>query len=123
MPSSSTAPLGIKLICLLGLVSVLLSLLAGTAFLASGTVLGGFAGLLVLGLAFVQAGILWGLWTVKRWAWGAAVVFYSLGVLLAFVDILAGDLGAVVRLLLGAAVVAYVYSTQSVYRREGAPAV
>ena len=121
--SSQSAPLGIKLICLLGVVTVFLSLLAGTAFIASGTVLGGFAGLLVLALAFVQAGILWGLWTVKQWAWGAAVVFYSLGVLLAFFDVLAGDLGAVVRLLLGAAVVAYVYSTQSVYRREGAPAV
>jgi uncharacterized membrane protein len=121
--SSQSAPLGIKLICLVGAVSVLLSLLAGATVLASGSVLGGFAGLLVLALAFVQAGVLWGLWTVKQWAWGAAVVFYSLGVLLAFVDILAGDLGAVVRLLLDAAVVAYVYSTGSVYRREGAPAV
>jgi uncharacterized membrane protein len=121
--SAQSAPLGIKLVCLVGALSVLLSLLAGAAFLGSGSVLGGFAGVLVLALAFVQAGILWGLWTVKQWAWGAAVVFYSLGVLLAFVDILAGDLGAVVRLLLGAAVVAYVYSTQSVYRREGAPAV
>jgi uncharacterized membrane protein len=121
--SAQSAPLGIKLVCLVGALSVLLSLLAGAAFLGSGSVLGGFAGVLVLALAFVQAGILWGLWTVKQWAWGAAVVFYSLGVLLAFVDILAGDLGAVVRLLLGAAVVAYVYSTGSVYRREGAPAV
>jgi uncharacterized membrane protein (DUF2068 family) len=121
--SAQSAPLGIKLVCLVGALSVLLSLLAGAAFLGSGSVLGGFAGVLVLALAFVQAGILWGLWTVKRWAWGAAVVFYSLGVLLAFVDILAGDPGAVVRLLLGAAVVAYVYSTGSVYRREGAPAV
>jgi hypothetical protein len=121
--SAQSAPLGIKLVCLVGALSVLLSLLAGAAFLGSGSVLGGFAGVLVLALAFVQAGILWGLWTVQRWAWGAAVVFYSLGVLLAVVDILAGDLGAVVRLLLGAAVVAYVYSTGSVYRREGAPAV
>ncbi|MFC5367752.1 hypothetical protein [Salinirubrum litoreum] len=121
MPSASTAPLGVKLICLLGLVSVFLSLLAGTALLASGTVLGGFAGLLVLGLAFVQAGVLWGLWTVKRWAWTAAVVSYSLGVSLALVELLAGDLDAVVRLLLGAAVVAYVYSTRSVYRREVVP--
>jgi hypothetical protein len=121
--SAQSAPLGIKLVCLVGALSVLLSLLAGAAFLGSGSVLGGFAGVLVLALAFVQAGILWGLWTVRRWAWGAAVVFYSLGVLLAFVDILAGDLGAVVRLLLDAAVVAYVYSTGSVYRREGAPAV
>jgi uncharacterized membrane protein len=121
--SSQSAPLGIKLICLVGAVSVLLSLLAGATVLASGSVLGGFAGLLVLALAFVQAGVLWGLWTVKQWAWGAAVVFYSLGVLLAFVDLVAGDLGAVLRLLLGAAVVAYVYSTGSVYRRAGAPAV
>lgn len=121
--SAQSAPLGIKLVCLVGAVSVLLSLLAGAAFLGSGSVLGGFAGLLVLALAFVQAGVLWGLWTVKKWAWGAAVVFYSLGVLLAFFDLAAGDLGAVLRLLLGAAVVAYVYSTQSVYRREGAPAV
>jgi uncharacterized membrane protein len=122
MPSQS-ASLGIELICLLGAVSVCLSLLAGVAFLGSGTVLGGVAGLLVIGLALVQTGVLWGLWTVKQWAWGAAVVFYSLGVLLAFFDLLAGDLGAVVRLLLGAAVVAYVYNTGSVYRREGAPAV
>jgi hypothetical protein len=121
--SAQSAPLGIKLVCLVGALSVLLSLLAGAAFLGSGSVFGGFAGVLVLALAFVQAGTLWGLWTVRRWAWGAAVVFYSLGVLLAFVDILAGDPGAVVRLLLGAAVVAYVYSTGSVYRREGAPAV
>ena len=66
-------------------------------------------GVLVLALAVGQAVVLYGLWTLKSWAWVVALVFYGLGALL---DLFQLD---VVGLLISLVVVAYVHGKAEYY--------
>ncbi|MFC5973072.1 hypothetical protein ACFPYI_17195 [Halomarina salina] len=68
-------PPGITLACLVRLGVVAFALLAGYDLLvASNVLLGG----LVVGLALVELPVVWGLWSLRDWAWRAALGLYAL---------------------------------------------
>lgn len=108
-PRGRSTPLGIAIICILGGISAIRGLLAALSVLGIG---GPFlvVGLVLAGLSLGKLAILYGLWTLQRWAWTWALVFYGASALvsLARFDLL----GAALSVL----VVGYVASKERHYR-------
>lgn len=113
----TSAPAGIKVICVLATLGAGLGLLGGFAVLALGGV-GVVLGPLVIALSFAQLAAVYGLWTLQSWGWTLAIALYSLDVLLDAAPFVLGDGGVadVFGLLLSALILAYVYSKRDHYR-------
>lgn len=114
--STRSAPLGIKVLCGVSGLFALLSVLGGLALLASGSGLGFGLGLLVLVLSGLQFVLLWGLWTVRSWAWTWSMVLYGLNLVLGVLNLLIGSPEYVLGVLITAAIMWYLYSKRSLYR-------
>lgn len=79
--SSPSAPLGIKIICLLSGISVPIALIPAFKLIDLGGTIA-IGGLALLILIFASLGIYVGLWRLNAWAWKAFLIFQLLGVLL-----------------------------------------
>lgn len=110
-----TAPLGVKLYCLLGAIGTLFALPLSVRLVAEGGLFTA-PSLVVLGFAVGQAIVLYGLWTLQPWAWTWAMVFLGLNLLASIVTVQV--IGAIVGLLL----LWYIGSKRSLYRRGLGPA-
>jgi len=106
--SSPTAPLGIKLICVLQLFFDLLILLVALAGVGAGGPAGAIATVL-LALVAVDFAAVYGLWTLKSWGWVLAVV---LGSVFLFADLVQVN---VVSLLVGLLILGYIVSKRRLY--------
>lgn len=106
----SSAPLGIKLVCVLGAVGAVVGLFGGLVGLGAGGaafVIGTFA----IGLSAAQLVVVWGLWTLQSWAWTLALLFFGFDLL---VDLVGGNvLGA----LVAGVILVYVFSQGHRYGR------
>ncbi|WP_435361003.1 hypothetical protein [Haloarchaeobius sp. DFWS5] len=61
--------------------------------------------------------VLWGLWTMKRWAWSVAMFLFALGVGASIVSLFAGNpVGGLVGLITGVPVTVYLYSVRREYQ-------
>lgn len=105
----STAPLGVKLICMLGVISASLTVLLAVPIALAGAPFVGI-GMLFLFLGLVQFVVLYGLWTLQPWGWLWAMVLFGFGALM---DVVQGNaVGLVVSVIL----LAYLYTKKGVYR-------
>jgi hypothetical protein len=103
-PEYPDPPTGIWIICGLGLIGAVLSLLAAPLYFAEGSAV---VGVILVAFSLVQLAVLWGLLLLRPWAYQVAMVLYAVG---GFVDLLAGAiLGAIVSFL----VLGYVASVYS----------
>lgn len=134
--TGKSSPVGIKVICVAGAIDAVFAFVLGfTLFLSGG--LGMLYGLLVLGLTTGQVAILYGLWTVRGWAWGWALILYGLWIvrgwawgwawewalILHGLNVLLqgwqayaeGRQEAFLALFVSAGIIAYIYSKREVY--------
>lgn len=111
----TSAPAGIKVICVLATLGALLGLLGGLGLMALGGI-GVVVGPLVLVLSFAQLAAVYGLWTLQSWGWTLAVVLYALDVLLDLFQVILGDWSALFGVFVSALILAYVYSKRDHYR-------
>ncbi|WP_435097318.1 hypothetical protein [Halarchaeum sp. P4] len=103
------APLGIKVICVLAALSAGLDLMGGVKLLQMGGPLDAVAALVTVGVAAAQLAIVYGLWTLERWGYVGALLVFGLSTVAASIT---GALGAA---LVGAVIVAYVWSNREYY--------
>jgi uncharacterized membrane protein (DUF2068 family) len=91
MQNSRRRPLGITIIAILlgiqGVIAVLLALLSLSVVARNGLILVGVVIALIVGL--VCLALAWGLWTLKRWAFGATVAVQILTIILALINFFA----------------------------------
>ncbi|MFB6120441.1 MAG: hypothetical protein ABEJ68_04920 [Halobacteriaceae archaeon] len=103
-----TAPLGIKLICVLSVFLDLFALLVGLAAVGGGGP-ESVIGLVLLVIVAVDLTAVYGLWTVKSWGWVLAVAMRTLSLLAALVQ------GELVGFLVGLLILGYVVSKYDLY--------
>ncbi|AFZ74413.1 hypothetical protein [Natronobacterium gregoryi] len=103
------APLGVKIICVLGVLASILTLFVSLQIMTSG---GQFAGLGLLFLALTGAYlvVIYGLWTVQPWGWTWGMIVFVFG---AVMDLFQGE---VLSLLISLVIIAYLYSKRDYYR-------
>jgi hypothetical protein len=110
-----SAPLGIKIICVLAALGAIGSLLRGFGALFSSP-LGFVVGAIVIVLALAKLSVVWGLWTLQSWAWTLTVVVYGLSLLMDVLRLLTGHLAAIFGIVIGGLLLAYVYSKRDYYK-------
>lgn len=111
----TSAPLGIKIICLLATIGAMLGAVGGIALVALGGI-GVVLGPLVVVLALAQLAAVYGLWTLQSWGWTLAMGLYGLDATLDLIGIAVGDFGSVVGLAVAVVILGYVYSKRDHYR-------
>jgi uncharacterized membrane protein HdeD (DUF308 family) len=105
MESQKHRPLGVTLVAIL-------TAIGGLIFLGSGLGLGlliigfGFL-LLVLGIAFLV--MAYGLWNGRGWAWTITLILSMIGIIVAIATIVAGNVSAVINIIIHAVVIYYLY--------------
>jgi hypothetical protein len=112
---TTTAPLGIKIICVLAVIGSVLGIFGGLAAMSYG----GIAS--VLGTVSVVVSLLYlpivvGLWNLSAWAWTAYLVLGGIGLVMEVFTLLLGDVSAILGILIQGAILLYVYSKRSLYR-------
>ncbi|WP_121820787.1 hypothetical protein [Halostella salina] len=107
-PDRDSAPLGIKIICVIGFLGALFALLAAFRLLGVGGAAGSL-GLVFLFLSLGQFVVYAGLWTLAGWAWKWALILEGLGIVLDLYELNA------VGLLVGLVVFGYVFSKGDLY--------
>jgi uncharacterized membrane protein HdeD (DUF308 family) len=103
MESQKQRPLGVALIAIL-------TIIGGIIFLASGLVLliiGIGIILLALGIAYLI--MAYGLWKGRGWAWTITLILSAIGIIVAIVSIAAGNVGAIVTMIIHGVVIYYLY--------------
>jgi uncharacterized membrane protein HdeD (DUF308 family) len=103
MENQKHRPLGVTLIAIL-------TLIGGIIFLASGIVLlivGIGIVLIALGIAYLV--MAYGLWSGKGWAWTITLILSVIGIIVAIVSIAAGNVGAILSIIIHAVVIYYLY--------------
>ncbi|WP_049971535.1 hypothetical protein [Haladaptatus cibarius] len=109
-----SAPLGIKILCMLGAISGILGIFGGLGTLFSSPV-GIVVGTLAIGFSLAKLVVVWGLWTLQSWAWMLTIVVYGIGLLFDVLSLLAGNIFAIVSIIVGGLLLAYVYSKHDYY--------
>lgn len=120
----TSAPLGIKVICVLGTLGAGLGLVGGFGLMALGGA-GVVLGPVVLVLSLAQLAAVFGLWTLQSWGWTLAMVLYGLDAVIDLVGLVLGDLGSILGLFIAVVILGYIYSKRDHYRsaeREVPPA-
>ncbi len=112
---SRSAPLGIKILCVLAVISGVLGIFGGLAMMA-GSPIGIVLGPITILLSVAQLVVAWGLWTLQSWAWTLTLVVYGIDVLMDCVRLLLGNIGAIFGIIIGGLLLAYVYSKRDYYR-------
>jgi hypothetical protein len=103
MESQKHRPLGVTIIAIL-------TLIGGILFLASGLVLliiGIGIILLALGIAYLV--MAYGLWKGKEWAWTITLILSAIGIIVAIVTIVLGNVAAIINAIIHGIVIYYLY--------------
>ncbi len=103
MESQKHRPLGVSIIAAL-------TIIGGIIFLASGLVLliiGIGIILLALGIAYMV--MAYGLWKGRGWAWTITLILSAIGIVVALVSIAAGNVAAIVNIIIHGIVIYYLY--------------
>jgi uncharacterized membrane protein HdeD (DUF308 family) len=103
MKNQKHRPLGVTIIAIL-------TIIGGIIFLASGLVLlivGIGIVLLALGIAYLV--MAYGLWKGKGWAWTITLILSVIGIILGIVSIAAGNIGAIIGIIINGVVIYYLY--------------
>jgi uncharacterized membrane protein HdeD (DUF308 family) len=103
MENQKHRPLGVTIIAIL-------TIIGGIIFLASGLVLlivGIGIVLLALGIAYLV--MAYGLWKGKGWAWTITLILSVIGIILGIVSIAAGNIGAIIGIIINGVVIYYLY--------------
>lgn len=113
----ATSPLGIKIICGLGTLGVLLVLFRSSLIFSSG---GGSMvfGVLSIVLALAAAVVIYGLWTVQSWAWIGALVVFGIDLLSNLLGIISGDVTAIAGAFVSLLFLGYIYSKRDLYTAQ-----
>lgn len=101
-----SAPLGVKIICILGAIGGALGFLGSLALLGMAPAVGTVA----LIISIIQIVVVMGLWNLRSWAWTVSMIVYGLGLLL---DLLAIN---ILGLLIGIVVLSYLASKRRLFR-------
>ena len=111
-----TAPLGMRaVVAAVGLVTVV-SFFQGVYYIWGHGGAGTVFGLLIVLMAGVQAYVLYGLWTVERWAWFAGLFLFGLAAVIALFRIfLYNDVVAVAEFFLYGAITLYTVRRKPTY--------
>lgn len=110
-----SAPLGIKILCVLAVISGVFGLFGGFVALFSSP-LGFVVGLVAMVLSLAQLVVAWGLWTLQPWAWTLTMIVYGLDLLVDVFKLLTGNALAIVGIIIGGLLLAYVYSKRDYYK-------
>jgi uncharacterized membrane protein HdeD (DUF308 family) len=103
MESQKHRPLGVTIIAAL-------TIIGGIIFLANGLVLliiGIGIILLALGIAYMV--MAYGLWKGRGWAWTITLILSAIGIVVALVSIAAGNVAAIVNIIIHGIVIYYLY--------------
>ena len=101
--SRKQRPLGITILCILGVVGVVLGFVGSLGLMARGGP-GPVLGLITLAVAVGQAVVIYGLWTLQRWGYKWALVLYGLSALLDLVTV------SIFGLVIDVVIIAYLMS-------------
>ncbi|GAA0246464.1 hypothetical protein ACFFQF_05485 [Haladaptatus pallidirubidus] len=112
---TQSAPLGIKILCILGAISGIFGIFGGLGTLFSSP-FGIVVGTLAIAFSLAKLVVVWGLWTLQSWAWMLTVVVYGIGLLLDVLNLMTGNLFAIFSIIVGGLLLAYVYSKHDYYR-------
>lgn len=112
-----TAPFDLKLLCAFAAFGILLAVVSAFRTLAWSTEWAVVA-LLVLIVAALQTAVVYGLFTIERWAWPGGLVVFGAVVLLALARTVAGDPFAVLEGVIALVAGAYLYTQSPVYHPE-----
>jgi hypothetical protein len=110
---SATRPTGITILAVLAGLSAVGGLFSGfVVFGAGATIFGGAGavlGLALLALAGLSLALAWGFWTMAPWAWPLGVVLAAANIVVAIVGVIggAGITGAIVPVVVSAAILYY----------------
>jgi hypothetical protein len=112
-PNSTTSPpLGIKIICAFGVFTVLIGFLGAFIFLASGVLTWEFLTLLVVGIEII---VTYGLWTLTSWGWVSAVVWYGLSIFLSLYQFIQGDISSFSGIIVSGLILTGLYVCRDFY--------
>ena len=103
--SQKKRPLGITILCILGVIGVVIAIFGSFGLMARGGP-GPILGLFVLALSVGQAVVLYGLWTLQRWGYKWALVLYGLSAVLDLVT------GSILSLIIDVLIIAYLLSKE-----------
>ena len=106
----TSAPLGVKLICLVGAIAASLTVLLSVPIAVGGGPPAVELGIVVLFLGLVQFYVLYGLWTVQPWSWMWGMILFGFGALMDVFQ--ANAIGLVVNVIF----LAYLFTKRDVYR-------
>lgn len=114
-------PLGLQVICVLGVLDAGLTLLRAALSLGLSTILGapigGLGTVVAVAFALGQLTVIWGLWELQSWAWTAAVVVFGGSALTEAAGLLIGR-GGVGSLVLTLVVLVYLLARRDLFRRR-----
>ena len=105
--TARTAPLGIKVICVLGAIGGVINLLGNLPALASPAF--PFA-LIALLIVIGKLAVLYGLWNLESWAWTWALIIYGLAAVASLFGL------NIIGLLINVVVFVYILSKAEYYR-------
>ena len=103
----TTAPPGIKIVCVFGWLGTLFAGFTGFGLLATGR-LAGFPGVVLLGISVGQAVVFAGLWALRNWAWKWTLILQGIGIVFQLYQL---NPGILIRLV----VFGYVFSKADLY--------
>ena len=115
---SSTAPLGVKVICALVAVSAVIAFLYGLHFVLMANRHGMVLGAILVVLALFEGLVARGLWNLKPWSWYAGMAIFAVGAVVAFyVLVLKIDdpLFPGIHFLVTVATAVYIYHQRPIY--------
>ena len=105
-------PLGIKIACWFGVFTALVGLIGIIIFFAGGNLIWGLLTLLVVGIEII---VTYGLWTLKPWAWLGALIWYGLGLLSSFYQLVSGDVSNLIGIIVSTFLIFLVSVHRDVY--------
>lgn len=109
--ANKSAPLGVKIICVLGVIGAIMLFFASFFMMGAGGPFIGF-GLLFMLLALLHLVVVYGLWTVEPWGWTWGMVVFAFG---AVMDVFQGQ---IFGLLISIVLIVYLYSKKDYYRKQ-----
>jgi hypothetical protein len=116
-------PLGLQIVCVLGLLDAGLTLLRATLSLGFSAILGspigGVGTVVAVVFALGQLAVVWGLWELQSWAWSAAVFVFAGSALTDALGLLIGR-GGIGSLALTLLVLLYLLAQRDLFSRRRA---
>ncbi len=103
MESQKNRPLGVTIVAILAAIGGIIFLSSGLVLLLVGI------GIIVLALGFAYLVMAYGLWKGRGWAWTITLILFAIGIVVAIASIVAGNVSAVINIIINAVVIYYLY--------------